>query len=102
MSLKGRINKLEKDMPAPKPEIKYILSWGDAEETPVEKAEREAARPTHDENGELIKYIQIKWGDEPDIPGRDVDDDTRIKWAEDVINGAGSDEDAPNQGAMDE
>ena len=102
MSLRDRVNKLEKDHKPKDKEIKYILSWGDAEETPVEKAEREAARPTHDENGELIKYIQIKWGDEPDIPGPDVDDETRIKWAEDVINGAGSDEDAPNQGAIDE
>ena len=99
MSLKGRINKLEKDN-KPKPEaVKYIVEWSEATGDPVKDAELRANRPTHNEAGEKITYVD--WGDEIGIPGPDVADDSRIKWAEDVL-GAGSDEDAPNQGAIDE
>ena len=44
-----------------------------------------ANRLTHNAAGEKIIYVD--WGDETGIPGPDVDDDTRIKWANDVLGG---------------
>lgn len=92
MSLKSRLNKLEKDN-TPKSDVNMTLHWGDADETPAEKAKREAERPVVDENGVPIRYIDIKWADDPDIPGPTVDDETRIRWAEDVLGGGGSGDD---------
>jgi hypothetical protein len=85
MSLKSRINKLEKENAPKKPEVEMVLHWGDCDETPEDKAKRLADRPTHTPDGETIQYIDISWGDDDDIPGPDVDDETRLKWAEDVI-----------------
>ena len=63
--MKHRISKLEKDN-QPKSDQRMSVVWGDAEETPAEKAKRIAERPTHDENGVPIEYIDLKWGDESD------------------------------------
>ena len=65
MTLKNRITKLEKDN-TPKSDVTMNLSWGDADETPAEKAKREADRPTHTPEGTPIRYIQLRWPDEGD------------------------------------
>ena len=90
MSLKGRINRLEKDHVPKRAPVKYIVDWGDATGDPVKEAELRANRPTHDEDGNPITYID--WHDDPEIPGPDVDDETRIDWANDVLSADESDE----------
>jgi hypothetical protein len=85
MSLKSRLNRLEKDNKPPEPIRRTIVDWGDCDETPEDKAKRLADRPTHTPDGDPIQYVDISWGDDDDIPGPAVDDETRLAWAEDVI-----------------
>jgi hypothetical protein len=85
VSLKNRLSRLERDN-QPKQERTITLDWTEwnaVPETPEARAARIAARPTHNDAGERIIYIE--WDDDDDIPGPDVDDETRLKWAEDVI-----------------
>jgi hypothetical protein len=91
MTLKSRINQLEKNHQPKEPKRTITVDWGDCDETPEEKAKRIAERPTHTPEGEPIRYIEISWDDEPDMPGPDVDDETRIHWAEDVLGGDSDD-----------
>jgi hypothetical protein len=66
MSLKGRLNRLEKDNAPPEPKRTLTINWGDADETPEEKAKRIAERPSHTPDGEKIEYIEISWDDDDD------------------------------------
>ena len=70
--LKRRISQLERKTAPEPPPVKYILEWGDVVTgDPAKDAEIRANRPTHNEAGERIIYLE--WPDDSDWLNKGLD-----------------------------